>query len=335
MEQGYRLATMNTSIGIVGAGSIVANLHIPVLLNTPGIGISWITDVDFQRSRRLAKDFDVREVHLTDPPSDLPDADVVLLAIPYGARPAYYEVLCTRHCAVYAEKPFARTVAEHDGRCSAFSDWRIGCGLQLRSSGSVQLARQVLRDGLFGRLLSVRIGHGGQGHLQGTRYGDNLQLAGGGILFETGIHTIDSALFVMDARDVQVRGGLMLRMEGIDIHTEADATITTLYGEVPAALKVSGLEGTIQGSEFRFEHATMILSRSGSIRILPVNKSSSYSLSVEQMQATTPHQIAFRHWQGFLQSINQQTPNWTSALSCRVTTKIIEQLYSLPGREST
>ena len=43
----------------------------------------------------------------------------------------------------------------------------------------------------------------------------------------------------------------------------------------------------------------------------------------------------FRHWQGFLQSLNQQSPNWTSALSCRVTTKLIEQLYSLPGREST
>jgi hypothetical protein len=90
---------MKTSIGIVGAGSIVAKLHIPVLLNTPGVGISWITDVDVQRSRRLAKDFDLHEVRLPNP-SDVPDADIVLLAIPYGARPAYYEALCTRQSGV-------------------------------------------------------------------------------------------------------------------------------------------------------------------------------------------------------------------------------------------
>ncbi|MCB1022651.1 MAG: Gfo/Idh/MocA family oxidoreductase, partial [Acidobacteria bacterium] len=94
-------------IGIVGAGDIVRAVHLPVLLAMPQAQVEWLCDVDTNRAKTMSKAYGPRAVEAPRDPGDLPEADVVLLATPYGVRRPYYEALRARGTAIYVEKPFA------------------------------------------------------------------------------------------------------------------------------------------------------------------------------------------------------------------------------------
>ena len=49
-------------IGIVGAGAVTKDLHIPVLVNMPTVQLKWICDKNEERARRLAKLFKIPAV---------------------------------------------------------------------------------------------------------------------------------------------------------------------------------------------------------------------------------------------------------------------------------
>src|SRR5579871_763292 len=106
-------------VGVIGAGAIAFGSHVPVLLNTAGAAIAWIMDRDEKRARRVARCFGVP--HARGDLETLPDADVVLVTIPYGARAPLYEALGRRFPAIYVEKPLALTLAEHDRLCALWA----------------------------------------------------------------------------------------------------------------------------------------------------------------------------------------------------------------------
>ena len=88
------------SVGVVGAGEIARIAHLPVLAAMPEVSLAWIADRDPERARVLAQGFGARALPLPGDLTRLPEADVVLLALPYGARAAYYEALAGRDSAL-------------------------------------------------------------------------------------------------------------------------------------------------------------------------------------------------------------------------------------------
>src|SRR5258708_6042613 len=116
------------SVGIIGAGSIVTSFHLPVLLAMQQVRVEWITDIDAKMAGSVAKAFGVPPLAMPDPLAEIPRTDIVVLAIPYGARPPYYEALRGRGTAIYVEKPIARTAAEHLELCSWFADYQLASG---------------------------------------------------------------------------------------------------------------------------------------------------------------------------------------------------------------
>ena len=193
----------------------MADLHVPTLLSLPDVCIAWIADVNERRARTVAGSYTVAALTMPASPVDLPPTDIVLLAAPYGVRGPYYDALAKRTSSLYVEKPFARSVAEHRDICARFPGSQISIGLQRRSMGTVSFLRRLLRERLFGPLRSVRIGHGLRGHVSpGTSHGANLAVAGGGILFDVGIHMIDAAIYATDAEAIRIEAGRMVRDGG-------------------------------------------------------------------------------------------------------------------------
>lgn len=47
------------SVGIVGAGLIVNNAHLPALANMPGIEIAWIADQSLERAAAMAAAWEI------------------------------------------------------------------------------------------------------------------------------------------------------------------------------------------------------------------------------------------------------------------------------------
>src|ERR1035441_3290315 len=148
------------SLGIVGAGEIVANLHLPVLKAISDVRIAWITDINHQRAKSLGRAFGVLAVPLPADLLALPEAEIVLLAIPYGVRAPYYEALRDRPCALYVEKPFAKSMEEHLAICGNRQPFQIACGFQRRSLASVGLVKSLIEDQTMGPLQRVEFGLG-------------------------------------------------------------------------------------------------------------------------------------------------------------------------------
>ena len=321
-------------VGILGAGGIVENLHLPVLLSRPDVQIAWIADKNDARALEMAEAFRIPHLPLPVNPSVLPDTDVLLLAIPYGVRRGYYEALKGRRVHLYVEKPFARSVAEHELYVSWFPRSQIACGFQRRSWPAVADLIAVLRDGLFGSIRRVRVAHGHRGRLGGGRYGANLAIAGGGILLEAGIHLLDLTLYALEADGVLHASGHQIREDGFDIHTEARLYLHTgKGGELGIDVLVSGLIDTDSG--IFVEYDAVILSfdeATGSICVRAKNGSTAYPLCSSVRRPEPSLQQCNAHWGAFLDSIRLGESNRTSVKTSLITTEAIERLYALPER---
>jgi predicted dehydrogenase len=323
------------SVGILGCGEIVSNMHLPTLLATSGVHVAWVTDVDVRKAERVAAAFGVRALGVPAAPTALPPADIVLIAIPYGVREPYYEQLRHRRNALYVEKPLARTVEEHRRYCAWFEHTQLAVGFQRRAWGAVETMQRVLRATPFGPVQKVRVEYGRPGQLTGSRYSSDLRLAGGGMLFEVGVHWIDLALTATGATGARLVGGRMIRQDGFDLHTDAVFTLERgQLEDVPFELLISGLVETRNAIEVHCEHATLRFSLGGG-RLLSIERAG-VPLDVELVGTPTPSpstvfQLCHAMWRGLIESVSTGAPNWTSASSSLVTTEVIEAAYGLPS----
>src|SRR5215469_16318325 len=150
---------MSLSVGIVGAGEVSRQIHLPVLCSMPEVRVAWIHDRDTRRCQALAQAYGIAGT-TADTPQALPPADVVLLAIPVEARGTYLDAFAAGQTAVLCEKPFATTAASHRGLTERYSPERLGCGYMRRFYDSSQILRDVVARGWFGGLRRLRIAEG-------------------------------------------------------------------------------------------------------------------------------------------------------------------------------
>ncbi|MEQ1828774.1 MAG: Gfo/Idh/MocA family oxidoreductase [Pirellula sp.] len=318
-------------VGIIGAGAIATSCHLPVLMSLPNVRVEWITDVDASRSQAGSESFGIKRVDEKNL-EDASQVDVVLLALPYGARKTYYPFCTSRGSAAYVEKPFARTLAEHHDICSWFPVHRLACGLQRRASGAASLLKQVISERLFGEVRRIKFSMGGYG-TRGGGYSSNLSLAGGGVLFDHAIHGLDLALYCVAATSVEVQNVTMILDDGFDIHTAAQIrVITSEHSDIEFELKATCLEYADNRVHVEFEHAKLELDPYGSSELAVNSRNGKSHLQLRQdssrASARTANQIFSNFWQNFLRSIETEVANFTSAQMSVVTTSCIDQLYS-------
>ena len=321
-----------TKVGIVGAGVISTNLHIPTLQAIDDVDIAWVTDLDTKKAEALAKASGIPCARLPATPAELPAADVILLGIPYGARPAYYEAFKHRNVALLVEKPFERTPEAHAAVCSLFPAFMLACGFQRRASGVAKTTTQILEDRLFGELQAIRLGYGSRGRISSGGYLSDFGLAAGGLVMELAIHGIDLALVMSRAYGFDRISGQMLTNGPFDMHTTAVVDLLVPGNRrIPFELEVSLLSDTRNCLDFVCETATVSFALpSNEVRVTPANGSSQYTISgASAGSCLTAYQQSYETWTQFLTGIRTKTPNWTSASASLLTTSVVAGLYKL------
>jgi predicted dehydrogenase len=321
------------SIGIIGAGFMAATTHIPTILATEGTAIAWITDIDGAKAKRTGKAFGIPHCPLPRNLEDLPHADVVLVTVPFGYREPIYEAFRKRHSALMVEKPFSRSLAHHQRLCGAFPDYKLGCMFMLRSGAPNLSMKSIINSGVFGCLRSIAFEMGNPGIVVGGRFSSDVRAAGGGMLFEVGIHGVDSALFVSGAASVKVTKCEIVCDAGLDIHTNALAIITLPdRSEVPFRFKASYLTETTNRIEFFFDHAVVhysIFAHDAVLEARSTNTGDRIRLDlIGATYPTTKYTTFHSHWSNFLSGVRSANRNYTSAAECVPTTSFVEQVYS-------
>lgn len=319
------------SVGVVGAGEIARLAHLPVLSAMEDISVAWITDRDPERARAVARGFKAPFCALPEDLRNLPEADVILLAIPYGARDGFYEALAERQSALFVEKPLFRTLEEHRKLCAIYPDYRFGQAFTRRSMGSTRAVKRAVELDLFGPLRSMRVGFGQPGSRAGN-YQSNLKLAGGGMLFDHAIHVLDTLLFLTGAKRQRLNQIRMIIDKGFDLHTEVALNLEMPSGaDIDVSLTVSCLEETTNRLELRFEHADVSYSAydlTGRIEVRPRNADDVYVLSKGEGSYPAKHfQLYYEHWANFVRGLHEHRANYTSAHDTLQTTKLCEACY--------
>jgi predicted dehydrogenase len=309
-----------------------------VLLATPEAEVAWIADVNLVTGQSLSRASGVPFHAITPSNIDLPFADIVVLAVPNGAREAYYDYFDNNdEVGLYIEKPFARSIAEHARIVTNRAPWQVAAGLDRRSFGLTRLVRELFLHRPFGSPISINIEFGGLGRvLTGDSYMANPAIAGGGTLYQVGVHFLDAALFASYAMEVTLRSGRMIATDGMDTHVEGCLDLTLNSGEtLPLTILVTQFQVTKNCIEIAFDGATVSFSIMYGERWLQVTPRSGgtagWKLGPELSTGPLDVFASFGlHWRNVIEGFSTQTENYTSASQALLTTKAMELLYAIP-----
>jgi len=326
----------NFRIGIIGAGSIVEGNHIPAITSLQHAGIEWVYDKNAHRSSLVSKMYGIPSLADGKVEEALKQVDICLLATPYGTRRPYIDLCRKFSTAVVIEKPFAFSREEHVAHCEGFREWEIAVNFQRRFYRSVAILRQIIRSALFGTLRSVRFAQGNFTLKGGSGYLSNVELAGGGVIAESASHVLDIILGITGAKGIRLCDSRSLHLAGLDYDTVFDSRLATAEGEIPIYCEVSTLRNLSNGLFLDFEHALVScdLSPDGMIFVRNrENNSVEYSVKGESLyeglplQATRINEAFLIFWQQFIDGMQKQEANQTSAYTSILTSCWLEEIY--------
>ena len=321
------------TIGVIGCGQITESVHLPVLKALRG-SIRWILDPNESQSAKVAKVFSSKSFPADIELSCLPDVQVVLIACPYGVRQSYYGKLRTDvlEAAIYVEKPIALTLKEHDAIGALRNDWMIAAGYNRRASANVRLARQLVYDGIFGTPKTVDFQYGGIGVTTGGNYRANVVLAGGGPLFETGVHGIDSINYILGAKSAEITDVKMEVDCEFDVHTEAGYIVkpdpSVASCSIPCSVLTTVLQQTRNTLRISFDTCTLEFSLFGGGVSLRSNRSQK-AVVISESKFASRETIASSclFWKDFIDAVRSNEVNYTNHSTSRLTTAIVQEIY--------
>jgi predicted dehydrogenase len=328
------LTSKTLAVGVVGAGAISRQSHLPVLVSMDGVKVAWLTDADRSRGESVARAYEIPFAPLPPNVDDLPPCDVALLAVPVGARWPYYEAFSRRGAAVLSEKPFARTVDEFHRIMSLFAPHRIGCGYQRRTYASMRLVREIVDADWFGPVRGLRVTEGARNTKAGVArsYLDDASGSGGGALIDLGSHTLDLAITIMRSSRAEVRAVDIVWDHDIDRKVEARVLLEGAAGAAELDYCVSWLDRQPNTVEIAFASVTV---RTGvfpgaPVEIVPIRKGGriAHAEPPRGLGAATFAQAFYLEWASFLDGVRRGGPSEFSAESCFLTTSLVSDLYA-------
>jgi predicted dehydrogenase len=323
-------------IGIIGAGGIVETNHLPAICILPQVEVKWVYDKNPARMELLSRMYSIPVLSGKDVEKGLDEVDICLLATPYGVRKSYVEFCREKGKALVVEKPFAFSGAEHAANCAGFSEWQIAVNLQRRFYRSAATLRSIVEKNLFGRLREVRFSQGHFSLKGGSGYLSDVRLAGGGVIAESAIHSLDLILWISAAQSVAVREMHALYERGLDY----DASfVSDLYcGEniIKAFCEISTLRNLENGLQLQFEQATVCCDLSPDCPIYIKGSGGEqldFTLSPQPVPgplsggARKINEAFLLFWRLFLSGMESRTANMTSAGSSLLTSAWIGEIY--------
>jgi myo-inositol 2-dehydrogenase / D-chiro-inositol 1-dehydrogenase len=189
-------------LGIIGCGIVAARGHLPALRTVPEIEVVAAADIDPDRLRGVADAFQIPGRY-ADPSALIADPGVEAVAVCLPARlhvdVALAALEAGRH--VFLEKPIALSLADAERLVvrANHSSLTVLMGFNLRRHRLVREARQLLRQGIVGRVELVRsvLASNTRSHDDAPAWRKRRQL-GGGEFFETAVHHFDLWRFLLD-----------------------------------------------------------------------------------------------------------------------------------------
>ena len=240
--------------GIIGFGGFAERAIAPAIICSPAAELLAIQKRSLEAARLKAKELGIPLAF--DSVGELvahPDLDVVFIASPNAKHCEETEVAARAGKHVLVEKPMALSQAESERMIAACAAARVKLMVahMLRFSPLLQRMRHLVAEHAIGPGISAHADFVFSGSHSPRSWLTDRTLAGGGPVFDVGVHCLDTLRFVLDD-------------EVATVSAELSPTPTALKTEESAQIALSFSRGTI-GSIFCSFLAPM---RRSNIRIM-------------------------------------------------------------------
>jgi predicted dehydrogenase len=180
-------------IGIIGCGTVVQKNYIRLFPRLKGIDINHVNDINEENARSVANNFKARVSTVKEV---LENSDYVLIATPPRFHAEIVSQAIDSGVNIICEKPFvtSKIEAENLVEKAKLKGIQLYVAHFRRGYPSVQLARKIINTGLLGKVRKLVIVEGGRFNWD-TKSDYIRKDEYGGVLFDTGSHTIDMTLF--------------------------------------------------------------------------------------------------------------------------------------------
>lgn len=181
-------------LGIIGCGAVVQNNYLTALAYYPEITLARVNDLNRDSVARVAA---MSGAEVSSQDQMMADCEIIVIATPPSSHPELVERFLAAGRTVICEKPFVGRRADAERLASLASDRNsnLFVGHFRRCFPSVRLGRALVESGIFGQVTNVSAYEGGRFSWQAESsyvYKD----PHGGVLFDTGSHTLDMLLYV-------------------------------------------------------------------------------------------------------------------------------------------
>jgi predicted dehydrogenase len=232
-----------TRVAIIGCGAVTQQIYAPYLLQVPHLKVSMVSDLRNDSAREAAAAFGCPTGSAEEA---IAIASLVVVATPPEAHYslAVQALSAGRHVCV--EKPFTTSKQEAESlvQLACRQQRRLFVAQFRRHYPKLALARDLVATGVLGNIRSIDMHEGARfdwivttDYIHRHRYG--------GVLFDTGAHTLDMALYAacLDEMPTEVSVSSIRRDKPEPSH-EVDArfTLHTERGNVTCRLLLSRLQ---------------------------------------------------------------------------------------------
>lgn len=227
-------------VGVIGAGGIAQRSHIPAYLNTPGVELVAIADINEKKLDYVADKFSIPRKY-TDYHELLAQADIDAVSV---CTPNYLHVPISidalkagKH--VLCEKPIAVKGADAEAAIAAAKRYnKIFMGaLCQRFSPASQLLRSQIESGKFGDIYYVKGGYIRRRGIPGLGgWFTTKEQSGGGSMLDIGVHALDRMYWLMGAPEPVAVSGTVFQAFKDDAVDGGWPPFDTRVGDVYAGI---------------------------------------------------------------------------------------------------
>lgn len=216
-------------VAVIGLGE-VAKVHIPVLRNMEQIELCAVCDIQKER-HSLAPDIPFYTDYLEMLTREKPDC--VHLCLPHWLHYPVAKAAVERGINVFCEKPLALDTAqalEFASLEQANPNVNIGLCLQNRYNETTEELQRIIRSGTYGALTGIYasvVWARSLAYYQASPWRAKIETAGGGVMNNQSIHTLDLMQFLGGEID-SIRGNICQLLD-YPIEVEDTATAHILF----------------------------------------------------------------------------------------------------------
>lgn len=231
---------MSKTLGIIGCGAVTQSNYAKVLNLYRDINVKYVFDINTELAEQVAKLFGATVIAKEDL---IKHSDIIVIATPPSTHYALVKEALIKGKKVICEKPFVGNTKDCEDLIKTAAD--AGAELYVahfrRLFPAVTVARSIVCSGLLGNITSIEVYEGGRFSWK-TQSGYVYKDPYGGVLFDTGSHTIDTALFIAGIDTIEMSSTVVkITKDKEEPAHDIDAKlkIATTTGDIDFTVKLS------------------------------------------------------------------------------------------------